>query len=465
MVEQNKNQDVSHFVSLIEAGTELSNPEKKQISLRLIQAGRSQRGNYYAPEVLSEAAPMFKGIRMYVDHPEESKVGQPRSLKDWAATIMESTYNPNSKSIDAKVGIRNQWLWDLIKEGKDGGWLNEIGASINAAGPTKPGTIDGQKSNIVEAIKVIRSVDFVPEASAGGHVQSVLEAKKLAQEEIVMEGMTVKELMEKHPELVESIQNATLEAAATDKDFIQSVIESVMSGGDEELLGSILESIAGSEGAMAVMIEGIEQARVDEFGYSFTDLEEAMVKTSSALDEANSALTALNESATKDGGVDLAAFEQAVRQDEAAYWHDHYGQDSVQEGMVAGGEVDQRLTTLEEANTSLAEENDQLRSDFAAITSKATAMSMLKESKLPQAACERLLPQMVGLTESEMKAVIEDKRQEVASITGGSPLVRGGSTGRPSPTQLREGAQDRLNNLFGYSDLKESKKTKAEDKQ
>ncbi len=456
-------QDLSYSIDLLEANVQITDKKKKKIKLRLIKSGRSQRGNYYAPDVLQEAAPLFESVKMYIDHPAKEVAGQPRSFRDWAATILEAKYVPEDEAIDATVGIRSKWLWEVIQEGKEEGWLDEIGASINAAGPTHPGQMNNKKTNIVEGIQIIRSVDFVPEASAGGHIQQVLESKLHVQEEETMEQqvITVQTLLDEHPQLVEAIQDATLNAALTDIDFVGGLVESAFQGDNEDLMTAILEGVANDEGAMTVMIEGIEQARVDEFGYGFDALEEAVTETTTALEEANTALTALSESAGSDGGVDLAQFENAVRQDEAKYWHDHYGPaaTAMQEGAVSGltEEEAKHVTQLTEQVNHLTEENDQLRGDFASVISKATAMGILQESGLPQASADRLLPLMKNLTESEMHQLVDDKKAEIAAIVG-KTRVAGMGSAKPTPTELKESAQGRMDDLFGYTELEEAAK-------
>src|SRR3990167_10303045 len=117
-------QTLIYDIPLIEAGVTVTDVPKKKVNMSLIKSGRSQRGNYYSDEVLEEAAPKFSGIKMYIDHPDEKDLGKPRSLRDWAATILESKWDPTKHSIDATVGIRDDWLWNKVQTGKEEGWLN-----------------------------------------------------------------------------------------------------------------------------------------------------------------------------------------------------------------------------------------------------------------------------------------------------------------------------------------------------
>jgi hypothetical protein len=179
-------------ISTLFEGAKIVDPSKREIAGIILNSGVSQRRNYYSPDVVEAATPMFEGVKMYIDHPAEKDAGKTRSIRDWGATILEAHYDPEGKRTVAKIGIRDPWLWEnRILPAHEGGYLNELGISINAVGPTKVGAMEGKNVRIVEGITKVFSADFVSEASAGGKVTEILESAQQEIEEDLLMGLEI----------------------------------------------------------------------------------------------------------------------------------------------------------------------------------------------------------------------------------------------------------------------------------
>lgn len=185
-----------------------SSGDKRQIIAVLIEAGTNHSKKRYYPErTLQEAAGLFSGLKMFLDHPtEEEDMQKPeRSLREWVATIVESWYEDGK--ILGRVQVHSDWLWESLST--DEVFRNHIGISINAAGRHSYGTIDGQVMEIIEELVSPRSVDWVTEPGARGRVLQLIESakqKSIKEKEIKMlKTLTLKELQAERPDLVESI--------------------------------------------------------------------------------------------------------------------------------------------------------------------------------------------------------------------------------------------------------------------
>lgn len=185
---------------------------KREVELVIIREGFGNRrdNHYYGRGVLEGAATDFKNAKMYVDHldPEAVKKlnGMPRSVKDIGGRITEAWIDKveGQTVIKARAKIAQPWLWELIESDPD-----LLGVSINAWGKSKAGTVEGRQARIVEGISKIGSVDWVTEAGAGGKVVSLVEAQLEEEAEVEMEtpvtDLTVEQLQEERPDLVDEL--------------------------------------------------------------------------------------------------------------------------------------------------------------------------------------------------------------------------------------------------------------------
>jgi len=187
--------------------------EKKQATITIIKAGFNwNKSRYYPEKTLKESVGMLVGTKMYKDHLTEAEEkalgGQPRKTDDWVGTIIEAHWDNALKEISGKVQIVKDTWWTFLKGLKESKRLSDIGTSINAFGSAVSGKIGDIATRIIEGIKKYKSVDFVTEAGAGGSV-SLLENQQ--EKELDYEKITFENLVEKRPDLIKQIKEATKE--------------------------------------------------------------------------------------------------------------------------------------------------------------------------------------------------------------------------------------------------------------
>jgi hypothetical protein len=407
-VEQ-KTENLAGDILLFE-GTPVLDADNKTITAILIKSGVSKRKNYYTPECLESAAPLFVNKKMYFDHPvpgsPEATGKAARSFRDWVGTIIESYYVPEEKGIGAKIGIRDNGLWEKVSEAHKHGWLNEIGLSINAMGKTRIGRIGDEQVHVVETIVKPHSVDFVPDASAGGHIQVVhesdVEISDFMEEKGMTTKITLKDLVESNPEIVAEIEKGmreqTLEEAAAAIDTMAEHTKSLI---DEFV--DLVES---------------ETAEV------YTDVTEAAAK-----EEAPEGVEHLEE-------VDMSEFAKVL------------------------GERDEQINLLAEAATQAQDDNkemgkriEELEEKLIAVTSKAVADKKLQESGLPIGMKKRLMQSLIGADPDDMDTIIQESKALYAEIqeeTTTKGAVRGLGDGNKGDDKTSK--QTQLDKLFGVLD-------------
>ena len=163
-----------HITKFAEASAD--GKEKRQIIAVLIEEGKNySKKRYYPAEALKEAAPIFAGLKNYIDHPtaQEEREKPERSIEDWVSTILESWYEDGK--VLGRIHIHNDDLWNKIKN--DPVFRENIGLSINASGKRTIKEIDGQPMEYIEKIMDAQSVDWVTEPGARGRVLNILESQ------------------------------------------------------------------------------------------------------------------------------------------------------------------------------------------------------------------------------------------------------------------------------------------------
>jgi len=197
--ESEKRVPLSDFVSLSEATV----TGKGIATIVVIKPGlNASKERYYSPETLKRDFGLFEGVKMYADHPTEADEKQrpERSIKDWVATLKNVRMDEKGQIIGEAV-IVEPWMQAKLASLRDKGMLTEMGISINAVGTATKGEIEGVKTNVIERIVRVRSVDFVTEAGAGGMVQ-MYESGPENDVDII----TLDTLRERRPDLVKTIE-------------------------------------------------------------------------------------------------------------------------------------------------------------------------------------------------------------------------------------------------------------------
>lgn len=195
--------DMNDFISLKEAKFD---PQSGEVEVVLIEAGTNpKKRRHYPVATIQEAAPMFSGLKMYLNHPtktEERELPE-RDITKWASTIVESRFE-NGKAIGL-VAVHDKWLRERLA---DPVARAHIGLSINTGGRVSKGKVDGQEMEIVEKIVLQRSngpssVDWVTEAGARGRVSRLLKENN-EEEEMDFKTLDLETLKKERPDLIEA---------------------------------------------------------------------------------------------------------------------------------------------------------------------------------------------------------------------------------------------------------------------
>jgi len=152
-----------------------------KINMRLIRpgAGNLADRNWYPAEVLKRDAHLFEGVKMWpVDHQQDKK-----SAMNEVAVVEKITGFMDDGAPIARVNIFHPDFAEQVRNRAAAGQLGTLECSILAKGTARPGTVDGKKYNIVEAITEANSVDFVTRAGAGGQALNLAESQKVTQME------------------------------------------------------------------------------------------------------------------------------------------------------------------------------------------------------------------------------------------------------------------------------------------
>lgn len=153
--------------------------ENGTIRARVITPGKGSSG-HYSESVLRDAAPRFKEVQVYWDHPtttEESDRPE-RSLRDLAGRI-KGTPQWESSGKDGPGIYADIEVFKPFREAVDE-LGPHIGMSIRASGKAKIGIVDGKSTTVIESIDNVQSVDFVTLPGRGGKVLQLFEAARPA---------------------------------------------------------------------------------------------------------------------------------------------------------------------------------------------------------------------------------------------------------------------------------------------
>lgn len=244
----------------------------------VIESGTSLNGNYYSPEVLEAAAPMFEGKWVYKDHdPDDERKKYPtRRMEDRVGFIENVEYvtNDGAPRLEADFNVVKDSLRVDIMNAVDMGRPDFIQFSINGSGVDEAAVIGGQRVRRVQSIENIRSLDAVPEGAAGGRLVRLVASKN---EEIysIMPDLTIDELKGLVREAIaaEAAGDAT-ESDASDKKPDTPVAE--MDGGahspyaakgedeDEEDEDEVSPKVEALEARLASMEAAAQRSRIAE---------------------------------------------------------------------------------------------------------------------------------------------------------------------------------------------------------
>lgn len=196
------------FVSLSESTFD---EDTGEVNVILIEAGTNEgKRRHYPIKTIQEAAPLFTGLKMYINHPtkKEEQERPERNLSDWASTIKES------RAIDgkavAKVSVHDPWLRERLANKI---FRENVGLSINAGGLISYGKVNGKDMQIVEKITLNRrngpaSVDWVTEAGARGRVTNELFESRGRNSKMDLSTVSLQEMLRERPDLIKELKES-----------------------------------------------------------------------------------------------------------------------------------------------------------------------------------------------------------------------------------------------------------------
>jgi hypothetical protein len=201
--------------------------QKGELEITFIQPGLNKSGQrYYPKETIAEGIGLFSGKKMFLNHASLQELSQrpERSLTEWVSTIKETWVDPSTGAGKAKVKVVQTWFKNFLKDLQEAGALPDIGVSIFATGKTKPGTINGKSTNIVEKFQNAMSVDWVTEPGAGGRVDAIWESHRplmIKEQELnVLESLkpaeALAQIKESRPDIYEAVRQEFAETAQTE---------------------------------------------------------------------------------------------------------------------------------------------------------------------------------------------------------------------------------------------------------
>lgn len=191
---------VSDAGTLLEAGATLTG---KKWGVLVIQEGMSKNRNRYGRKCLTEAAPLYEGAKIYMDH-EETPRRFGRSTRDVAGFLKDvkpvslgggKEATGGRMALAATAVIVNPGVRDMLLEAYQEGNPDMFGLShdvkaesVAAVGPDGP-------FYEVQRIESVQSVDFVTNPAAGGRLVRIV-ASAVTPDTLERDGNMLKKLIE-----------------------------------------------------------------------------------------------------------------------------------------------------------------------------------------------------------------------------------------------------------------------------
>jgi len=206
----------------------------------LIKAGLSKNRRFYPREVLESALPLFEGVKFFVNHATKSEERErpERSLEDFAGWFENARLEDDHLLADLHV-LASHPIHEKLLELEARNALDKIGLSIRGQGVTRLVRENAQIVERVESITKITSVDAVTEPAAGGKFIEVLENTDEEGIAEMLEKLTLEELEELRPDLIEAlVQKFT---ALEEEPTLDEVAEVTGESGEDERLEEVAQ--------------------------------------------------------------------------------------------------------------------------------------------------------------------------------------------------------------------------------
>ena len=154
-----------------------SKPGKLVWNVEIIRSGLSDNNNYYPPEVLSKATPLFEGVRSHNRSDAEHCADINATVNNVAGWLSKPIFKEGK--VLGKYHFANRNVGEVVAEAWKQGKKDLIGLSIVAEGKATRKKDGDKYINYVESINKVKSVDLVLNPAAGGKfVQMLTEAQQ-----------------------------------------------------------------------------------------------------------------------------------------------------------------------------------------------------------------------------------------------------------------------------------------------
>jgi hypothetical protein len=220
---------VCGYVSNLKEAGASYNAKTGELTLTVIKPGlNTSKSRFYPASVLKRDASIFENAKMFADHQtdKEAKDRPEGSVNNWVAQLGKPWAEADG-TIRAKAKVIDPPFKEKLESLQTAGLLSEMGVSIRAIGVGAEAEVaDGSetvKTNMIERLVAARSVDFVTYPGAGGRCE-VLESDR--SDEFDVDLLTVQQLKERRPDLLELIESNAREEVAKVKTLEQQLQES-----------------------------------------------------------------------------------------------------------------------------------------------------------------------------------------------------------------------------------------------
>lgn len=150
----------------------------------LIRAGYSANNNYYPPEILKQAVPLFEGVRALARSDDDHLQNAEKNIKNIVGWFDNVRYMAPGSSQVSEGGLVARftiskaagWLNVLIKDAWEQGKKDLVGLSIVAEGQGRLKKTSDGFIRVVESIDRVSSVDVVVDPAAGGKFLKLVAA-------------------------------------------------------------------------------------------------------------------------------------------------------------------------------------------------------------------------------------------------------------------------------------------------
>lgn len=165
----------------------------------------SQNGRIYEDKAMEEAADLYEGASVYLDHPKQSEMEErrgTRSVLDLAGRIRNPRKVGDRVRGDIEVLDREpskSLLFSLAEQMPD-----QAGMSHRARGEVR---VNDQGTQIVESVTDVKGVELVTEPATVGGLMESLEQEPEEGDEMDYGELNLSELREQRPDLVEAIED------------------------------------------------------------------------------------------------------------------------------------------------------------------------------------------------------------------------------------------------------------------